>query len=305
METGFMNRIIGLVIALAVGGLLVGGLLIPSIDGMTATEKTFENTGYFYLEEYSGDNIAYSAFWDHEHPKQITVNDEVIPLDYTDNVNVSVILDGDYFLRYQPNTSGGSVSLYQSTYGLIHATVNDGTDMTVTYSDGVMTVSNGTATRDITTNFFYSISNDGPFVMKKTNTSVYMNGDSIIYGAGRTSVGTDIVGTLVSGTLDDVDVTIWRGSATVRDVTVNKTAVNGYNDLYKFDSVVFVVDDTLEDNPTTEQTITYSYVVVPASVTAELSQHMDATQIAMFGVISILGIVALVVVAANGIRNKY
>lgn len=291
MDTG---KFIGLLV-FALVGVLVVMAFVPMIQETTSATDTFENEGYFYLEEYSGDNIEYSAFWNHANPKQITVNDEVIPLDYTDNVNVSVVLDGDYFLRYQPNTSGGALSLYYSSYGLVHATVNDGTDMTVTYSDGVMTVSNGTTTREITTNYFYSIASEGPYVMKKANTPVYMNEDSIIYGAGRTSVGTDIVGTLVSGTLDDVDITIWRGSATARDVTINKSVVNGYNDLYKFDSVVFVVDDTLEDNPTTTQTITYSYVVVPASVTAEKSIHPDSTLSTIINLLPFIAVIGLFV----------
>ena len=290
------NKLITLVITLVVGVILAGSLLVPVLNDVTTTEKTFTNVGYFNVQEYSGDNIEYSASWDHTEPAQFTVNDEAIPITYTENVNTSIVLDGNFFLRYFPNTG---VTLYYGSQAIVEANTTNGYDMTLTYSDGTLTITNGTATREITVETFYSIANDGPFVMKKGNVNAYMTEDSIIYGSGRTNVGTDVVGTLVSGTVDDVDVTIWRGDATPRDIVINATEVIGYIGLYSFDNVEFWVDDTKEDNPTTTAKITYSYVVVPAEVTAELSQHLSSGQNALLNAIPILVIVALVLAAVG------
>lgn len=287
-----VNKMIGMVVGVMVGVLVLSAALFPVIDSATTTERTFENHGYFNLTEYSGDNIVYSAFWDHTAPNQLTVNDEVIPIEYSGNAATSIVLDGNFFLRYRPATS--NVALYYGNQAIVYGGGDDGADVTLTYSDGVLTVSNGTLTREISVETFYSISNGGDYVMKLGDENAYMNSDSLIYGAGRTNVGTDIVGTLVSGTAEEVEVTIWRGSATPRDITINKTAVSGYKDLYSFSSVEFVVDDTLEDNPTTEQTITYSYVVVPAKVTAELAVHASQDEIDLLNTIPILITIGLI-----------
>ena len=285
------KRMIELTVGIVVGLVVFSAILMPVVNNATTTEHTFTNEGYFKVQEYSGDNIEYSASWDHTEPAQFTVNDEAIPITYTDNVNTSIVLDGNFFLRYFPNTG---VTLYYGSQAIVEANVTNGFDMTLSYSEGTLTITNGTATREITVDTFYSIANDGPFVMKKGNVKAYMTEDSIIYGSGRTNVGTDVVGTLVSGTVDDVDVTIWRGEATPRDIVINATEVSGYIDLYSFDSVEFWVDDTKEDNPTTTAKITYSYVVVPAEVTAELSSHLDANEIQMIKVIPILIIAGLI-----------
>ena len=299
------KRIVALVVGASVMVLIFSALLVPIINDATTTEKTFENVGYFDLKEYSGDDIEYSAKWDHTEPTQFTVNDEVIPITYTENVNTSIVLDGNFFLRYFPNTG---VTLYYGSQAIVEANTTNGYDMTLSYSEGTLTITNGNASREITVDTFYSIANDGPFVMKKGNVAAYMKEDSIIYGSGRTNVGTDVVGTLVSGTIDDVEVTIWRGEATSRDVVINATEVSGYIDLYSFDNVEFYVDDTKEDNPTTTAKITYSYVVVPAEVTAELAVHPDSATLSMLSVIPIIvmiGIVLAVVGVAIVGRNDY
>lgn len=306
METGFMNRIIGLVLALVVGGLLVGGLLIPSIEGMTATEKTFENEGYFHLNKIeSTDTKTYTISWDSTNAGILEINGVEVPvvdtnagtfLQYsifateTDMIRVGTT-DGTGLSLAWVQIRGGQIA-YATTSTTFNATISGGT-LTATFGES------DTRTATYTTAYIIDETGTGPYVMKKSNESAYMLEDSLIYSVGFTNPGIY----RVSGNIMDIDVTVLQSgteTVTVSNETVTYSQVSGYVGLYLFDKVTFDADVN-----GTVTTATYSYVIVPAKVTAELSQHMDATQIAMFGVISILGIVALVVVAANGIRNKY
>lgn len=289
METGFMNRIIGLVLALVVGGLLVGGLLIPSIEAITTTEKTFDNSGLYYMENPT-ESITVSFLGD----SQWEINGE--PLVYTSIGATNIIVTNDTFVRNIGQVRGANYA---------------------TWTDAELTIGNGTITGTATVNgnstavswaydYVYVATNEkAANIMKSNAADSYIKADSEILGMGLSTVKDS------SGNNNTVEfkivvedltatVTTTNQYVTVSDVQVNATAVDGYKDLYLFKSVTFTATWG-----TYTTAVTYNIVIVPSSVTAELSQHLDATQIAMFGVVSILGIVALVVVAANGIRNKY
>lgn len=303
METGFMNRIIGLVLALVVGGLLVGGLLIPSIEGMTATEKTLENKGYFHMEKY-GTDTDITIVWDPTDAKSITVNGEKYNPNTPVNQFVNVAIGDDWYFRY---ADGGANTYVQVSYDGLNQVVGSNSDnqtVTVTCSNGSATITKGATTQTMDYTELYVISGDeGKYVMKNATESVYMAANTEFTALGTTAIGEGkavlkIVGDVGNGATVEVIASNPVG-ATISDIEVNATALTDYRG-YSLTTVTFTITADEVDYPAT-----YSYFIVPASVTLELSQHMDATQIAMFGVISILGIVALVVVAANGIRNKY
>lgn len=297
METGFMNRIIGLVLALVVGGLLVGGLLIPSIEGMTATEKTFENEGLWRMKEIStGDEWTYDGTtW--------AYNGESTGIA---KLGSNALLGDEWAMRSngQLRSSNGAGNLSNAT---VTVTVND----TVQISGSGL---QGSGTHAING---YGVDLKGDYIMSDyTNTNMYVNGDTVLYGTGATSItGTNFICHVEGSVNGGATFTIMDAynSPTITDVVisnaqVNYTPVDGYKDLYQVTSMTCDIScNSTSGGETTActGTITYSSIVAPYKVTAELSQHLDATQIAMFGVISILGIVALVVVAANGIRNKY
>ena len=311
METGFMNRIIGLVIALVVGGLLVGGLLIPSIQAMTATETTFENEGYYHMTHLNADD-EYTLFWDHTKPYEVTVNGtDVIPLTVPAYAAVTILGSDAFCLRFLNTPDNPRIQMYGGTgwgYG-----GSQGYDFSVTLSGGTLTLMNTaetspfTASGDAPDKLYAITNNTGEYVLKKATTPAYMLGDSsliVLCGVTDSPVATPAI--YADGTINGgLNYTLFRPSGQVdtavfSNETITAADVNGYTGLKSLEKIEF--DVTL-----TEGTVepTYTYFIVPASVTAEKTQHMDATQIAMFGVISILGIVALVVVAANGIRNKY
>lgn len=314
METGFMNRIIGLVLALVVGGLLVGGLLIPSIEGMTATEGTITNDGYFHMQKITADDTTeYTLFWD-KATDTFTLNGNVVDIgdhsQFNNDLGVSIAMTDLSVSRYVTGVRvqtwvsgiGGSFGYSGSTMTI---NFNNGTE-TITVDAGLETESSRTATYE----YAYFISNEGSYEMKdKTKTAAVLS-DSEVYAVGVTYIDnstnpdTPVLSVLkMTGNASNVEFSAIYGlqsAPTFNDVEIHKTANAQYVGVYDLEKVTATVTYDSADTD-----ITYSYFIVPAEVTAEKAQHMDATQIAMFGVISILGIVALVVVAANGIRNKY
>lgn len=317
METGFMNRIIGLVIALVVGGLLVGGLLIPSIEAMTATEKTFENEGYYHMSAYdnakSGD---YTITWAIEKPTTLVIDD--IEYNMTEiltakNLYFSIFAsDGAYMRAAIGNANNMILQCHNSSGNAMMALDSSNTNlvsMSITIDADSIDVTRVTdSTVNVSASYsewIYVLDPNGHYIMKDKDKSAYVGDEDIIILAGVTNVATTPatpVGVYGHGTIDNL--VIESGypddDTTYSNIVVNSQAVSSYIGLNSVGNITF---DMTRGEVTTAAT--YSYYLVPAQVTAELTNHMDATQIAMFGVISILGIVALVVVAANGIRNKY
>ena len=306
METGFMNRIIGLVIALVVGGLLVGGLLIPSIEGMTATETTFKNEGGFYrMAELSADDTEeYTIYWEKANTTHLLINGVDFDANGAYGSAVTTIVASDsWILRYfSSNSQYGYLQYFNGTTWMGDDSTTKSMEFTASGGSAVLThvsTTDQTTTKNVTYQYMYAIMPDSTDdIMKKPTQTPYVKGDSEIYAMGITSNKLF----QISGNVDDgvtVDL-LGVSDEVISNLVVNKTAVAGYIDLYVISSITF--DYTISG---TTDSATYNYFIVPYEVTAEKSQHLDATQIAMFGVVSILGIVALVVVAANGIRNKY
>ena len=308
----FMNRITGLVLALVIGAILVGGLLIPSIEAMTTTEKTFENVGYYHMDKIaSSDEGTYTIVWSSSDANILTINGTDMDVSTfglpTGFASLTIFASETDIIRIGADNAGTSLNWVQIRGDTYHYS-GASTSFNATITEGTVTADMDGTTRTVTYTDAYIIDdkNTGDYVMKKATTPAYMLEDTEYYGLGVTNVTGGYYVLKVTGTVDDADVSIIAvdpdtfEDPAISDITVSATAVNGYEGLYSFDKVTFTATGNAQTNA-----ITYSYVIVPASVTAELSQHLDATQIAMFGVISLLGIIMLVVVAANGIKNKY
>lgn len=292
----FMNRITGLVLALVIGAILVGGLLIPSIEAMTATEQTFENEGIWRMTE-----IKNGMEWDYSDGTW-ELNNEVQVTNTGSNAynNINAIAGEDWMARASGYLRGPTFT--QSNYtGPIVVAAND--QITITYGN------NQTATVDLAG---YGIDIAGEAILSDYDKAVYVKGDSTIYATGQSPIGAARGIIHFEGTIDDgITGTISKISGdnytdmTLTDIVVDYEVVDGYKDLYKLNKITATASCVDSDSVTQTGTVTYSSYVVPYKVTAELTNHMTPTEIAMFGVISILGIVVLIVVAANGIRNKY
>ena len=287
------------VVAMVVATVLVVTCAVPIISDSVATEDTYKNEGYFRMAKYTSSD-TFVASWDYENPNQITINGVVEKLPTSMNVlGVSIILGDNYYLRYVPRDS--AVTLYYDGVGNMTASPETSTGMTIELGSEYITfqlTGSASTTRQVATlTDFYAVNSTGPYVMKDAEKPAYLNGDSSIYGCGRTSLTNNIVGTLVTGTIDDgVTVDIWRGveGTTASNIEVHSTEVSSHIDLYSFESVTFNADYTYEDTDYSPD-LTYSYVVVPYQITAERSVHVDGPTGDILAVIPILMVLGIVI----------
>ena len=316
METGFMNRITGLVIALVVGGLLVGGLLIPSIEGMTAPTLEKTNTGAYFTTPDDGEHTVIIS------DGVITYDDnECIWPDFSYFGSITLIAGADWCIRadaYNPTTQACRITIagpphtfdVLGVYGpgtgnSIIISIN-GTDVSIIPYTG-----DTAGTERTETDLLYTIADKGAYVMSY---KPYLLEDTPIFGSIRNNnnaSGADIFEN-VSGTLGDVEnmtateLRLYKGSATpsTGDFAGNvftADAANVVTNLYKLDKISQTF--TLWDD--SSATIYLSYLIVPETISYNNPAYIGSTNAVIMGVVSLLGIVALVVLAANGIRNKY
>ena len=306
------NKFIGLMVGLTVGVLMVSGFLWPVISDATATETTYTNDGYFRLSKITADE-EHTITWDYTAPYNFVV-------DGTDTVEIpfgstnapifpySVISTDNWAVRFISTNTGTRIDLavFGNSPSLIWGVSTDAQDA------ASFELANGTATitkegaNAVTLSYESAFipDSDGIYIMKKSNETAHILGDSEIYSTGRT--GASFNGTItncninVKGNINDgVTVTLINpNTVTAENIAINSIAIGGYTNLFAFDDVSFVLNDgTNTDNAS------YSQVIVPYKVTAEKSSHLDTMQIAMIGVIGTLGAIVLIAAAAGSIRR--
>ena len=155
---------------------------------------------------------------------------------------------------------------------------------------------------------FIAVSEKADWTMKANADTSYIKSDSVIIGKGLTQIkNNEGANTLIACYVDVADltptVTTTNTNVTISDIALNVEEVEGYEDLYKFTSVTFKATwGTYVSN------CTYSVVIVPSEVTAELTVHPDSATLSMLSVIPIvamIGIVLAVVSVAIVGRNDY
>ena len=281
-------NILTLAITLTVGIILAGSLLMPVISDATTTEKTFNNTGLYYMEN-PDESISVKYLGD----SQWEINGETLV--YTNIGATNIIVTDNTFVRNNGQVRGG----VYSTWAAADLTISNGT---VT---GTATVSGSSTSISWTYDYIYVATNEkAANLMKSNTTAVYIKGDSEIIGMGVSGVK-DASGTNTAAefkvVVEDLEATVTSTNTniTVSNVKVNATAVDGYKDLYLFASVTF---DAKWGDYTSS--LTYNIVIVPSSVTAELSNHLAPGEIAILNALPILIIVALVMMAAGALYLK-
>lgn len=304
------TNLLTLVVTLTVGIILAGSLLMPVISDATETTDTFENTGYFSMTKYDTETDL-TIEWDHTKPKVITINEEDIALEgFPLNQWISIIIGDDWMVRY---ANGGTLYFSQLRYGnmqTMSADTNTGTDMTIVCEAGTATATRYTSgtpgtPAEVSYTEIYAISERGDYVMKKATDIAYMAGDSPIVAYGTTDLGSGYSSMIkITGTINDgVDVTILAstsGSAAIVDdsIVINKTATTSTIG-YELSNIQFEISDRGDDYPAT-----YSYFIVPAKVTLELTEHLSNGEIAIMNAIPLMIIVALVMMAAGSLYLK-
>lgn len=303
------KRIVALVVGASVMVLIFSALLVPIINDATTTEKTFTNDGYFKMTKYSSDSEIIID-WDYATPENIKINDDTFTFESGTSLTFAFVENAGVRIFY--NLSGVQMLL---PIGTMAADVADSETMHIEFTNGTVTatiskegaadiVNTATYTSDI-----FCISNDGGYVMKKSDKPAYVLNDTEFIGLGVTNItGAGAKTILVKGSIEDgataTIVTTSGTAATLTDPVLTSASVAGYVDLYQLDKITFKgqVEGSADTN------ITYSYFVVPAEVTAELAVHPDSATNALLSaipIIAMIGIVLAVVGVAIVGRNDY
>ena len=301
------NNLLMLVVTLTVGIILAGSLLMPVLSDATTTERTFTNTGAFYIDADPTDTytIAYNKA---SEPGVIYINGDALDIAFSNSYTVFSI-DNAIMRTISDNTlQWKGNGQYMTGISKVDLTVSNGS-VTGTYI-GVGGNETSWPTTTYTECHIASPTRED-LVMTSYNSTNKVLGDSDIFAFGQTAVKNNTVMLLfkITGNVKDgVEITALNSttgdvdaSATITDISVNATAVNGYRDLYDLTSITFKVeyDSTVTD-------ATYTAYIVPTTVTAELSQHLNAGEIALLNALPILVIIGLVMVGVGAIlvRNR-
>lgn len=285
------NKLLTLLVTVTVGIIFVGALLAPIIQDVSATEKTFENEGYFKVDTTDGD---FSFSWDYDAPTIYTINGNDMTFVNSYNLDISVVMSDSFFIRSDRN----GVAVYFNGDGAGNV-VADSTNktLTVTRSGDTVTATNGNTTKTLTNDStIYYMSETGNYVMKKSTTPAYMLEDSLIFARGYSTLpGPTYTPVLIVGDIENgVQASAINTSVTISDVSVNSTAVDGYIGLYSLTDVTMT--GTVSSN---DSTITYNYFVVPAKVTVELEDHLDTSEISILAAIPLMAIAALILLVVR------
>ena len=306
-----------LIITLVVGVILAGALLGPVISDATKTTETFTNEGYFYMQKISAEDTTVHTL---TYETDGTDAGIVFALDGVEidtstwpanNQSVTLATDGASWVMR------AAVNEYVGLQG-IGSTLNFGghdvRTATVTFDSGVVTVARTvynpdtgqtdagrTITGSYTDLWIYSAT-PTEHVMKKADATAYLLDDSEYLAMGVTKVSEWNTVIKVTGGASDFDATIVyppNVTTTVTNEHIDSSEVNGYNSLNALDKLTFTISDG-----TNTVNATYSYFIVPAEVTSELTNHLTPGQISLMGAIPVMVIVALLMVAVRLISTK-
>lgn len=295
MET---KKIVMGVISVAVA-IIVLMSMIPIFTDAGASEDTFKNEGNGQYAFISGED-TYTLEWKYSDPTNVIVNGVTVA-GVPGNESIAM---GDFTVRIQPSATGYAQLILANNESGITANASDQKDFTFSYSDGTVTVTNGTTTKSFESDGFYAIvSDEGTHTMKSTTSTAYIKETDELLVMGITNVGTQWnTGYMVEGTVTDYEVSQWTGtnSYTPTNITDDSTKINGYKDLYSIKQFQWTID-----NSGTSQTVTYNYFLVPIEVTAERSVHASPVESTLIGLIPLLMMVGIMLTAVGLFIAKY
>lgn len=302
------GKIAGLLVAFLVGTLVLVAF-VPIINETTTATKTFENEGVFNYGKFTPTDtyeLTYDAV-----SGELTANGEVVTpipgVSLTNYGNYSVIASDNVLLRYGANQNGYYIQLVGNDSGGNNVLIG-GVSCTATITGGKLSVSL-VSSEDVTTTktfdfteLYAIVSDDDIAIMKVSNESVYITGDSEIYGSGLTTVSAWNNMFHIEGTYDD-GITITSPnltSATFDNITWTIEPVSGFVDLYKLTKIEF---DITSDDTTVHAT--YSYFGVPSEVTAEKSIHPDSALTVIINLLPLIAGIGLLMGAVVYFLRRY
>lgn len=298
---GFPALIVGVVVAL-----VLAGATLPIWADTLATEDTFKNEGVFYYGVFKPTD-TYTLTYNNT-TGALTVNGETVTVPGVDSTHYgaySILASDDWLFRYGSNQSG----YYEQVVGKDKGgnTVLSGGNCTATITGGDLVATftdseNNVTTKTLAFTEFYGIvPTEDNAIMKISNQSVYIKGDSPLYGSGLTTVSAWNNAFHFEGTYDD-GITISSPNltgVTFDNITWNIEPVDSHEDLYKLTSIEFDINY----NDTTVHA-TYSYFGVPSEVTADRSVSMSGPLGVLVGVLPLLIVAGLVTGAVVWFINR-
>lgn len=277
-----MKRIIMASITAVVVIAVLAGTLIPILDDATATHDTKKSIGYYYMSGVADDESFTYAY----DGTNWTLNGDTMSFP-TGGFNV--LVTDEHFIR-----SNGVVDLVSVKSLSVTATSSGISGSYVKNDDSTVTVE-----WDITGFYGATLTEDDYIMTNPSNTS-YVNADTDVIGFGVTNVSGQYPIFHIVGDMESVTVTCTDTNVSISNIKINKTAVNGYIDLYDFESITF---DATKGGTTTA--VTYNRVILPAEVTAERTVHFDSGENAIFNAIPVMVIIALLLgVVALVLRSR-
>ena len=280
------------VVAMVVATVLVVTCAVPIITDSVATEDTFTNEGYFYLDKFTDE---YTFYWDRADPTTFTINGEDFTYLNDSGLAVSVVLGEKFAVRM--GNGNPDISFYGN--GSYVSTNAEKPTFTLTLSSGTLTATNGTDTKQITSvSEIFSIVEKGDYVMKKSTSVAYLNSgseivaDSEIYASGQTYNGANNIWWHLEGTIDNMEYPdTFNNTLTITNESINGHYDNSHDDLYALNNLTF----TATASNSVVYNVTASYFVVPAEVTAERTYHVDGPTGDILAVIPILMVLGIVI----------
>lgn len=296
------NKLVAGIVATAIAVIVLAGVLMPALDDATTTHETFKNEGYFYLNKLaSTDTTDHTVVWDATSSNILTVDDVNIDVStwrLESYQSVTIFATDTDMLRLGVGSGGLSVTWIQIRGSTIsYAQASSSLNATIGGGNTTMYIDSGVTPRTLTYTDAYLITSEkADYVMKKSNETVYMLKDSPVFSIGYTSLnnndGGDNVVLLITGTMEDFDISVIRQSSaydiTFSNKLITATASSDYVNLYSFDKYTFTATEN-----STDTNCTYSYVIVPTEITAEKAQHLEPAMNTILSVIPFLIIVAV------------
>lgn len=309
METSYMNKITGFVIALVLGAILVGGMLAPTVVGI---QEDISNMGRV---EYSNAELSpYSYGKIYEFSETDTEDTVIISICKTGEKTLSINGVSHNIAAWQPVvlSDGFTIRYYSLNMSLITPTAGNKTitEATITISGGIATFSgvlNGETEitidpEPITWAFVHDMQGKYGGVITENGVTVYAHKNEI-YASNWINTTSEYFSSkagmdhVILGAANSTETTPINWGGEYLNNGVYKLTLNSTSDDY-----TFVVDNAGED-----YTVHPFLVVVPKTVSGipDNQQVINEQYQVMFGILTLLAIVMLVVVAANAIRNKY
>lgn len=282
MEISYVNKITGFVIALVLGAIMIGGMLAPTVAGIQETVQpiTKTNESYEYVSLSNGDvNVTYDT-------GTFKVNDIVQNVPAT---NGQILFACDYLIVWFNGTVPYGSYVNQAS-GIRNIAAFD-----ITVSESKLTASvtydnNLTQTvtdQAISFSFYYDTTGEYS-VFDMRYTSPYISKDADVTAVGTYYTGTNktfywYYNGVANGVSEDYTYSI----------DIQKSKTTGTNDIYNVTAVTYDISG---------ETFTPFCMIVPKEIAGHAT---SGPAYAMFGVITLLAIVMLVVIAANAVKGKY